>query len=200
MPVGRTRRISRRTRLLAAGAWLVPALAVCAGVVLAACEPTTSSAQLPPKTAHTPAAQVSRQQHGKSRRQQVVSAFTGYNAALRRANNSRNPARVRQLMRPYLNSATITNLIRLDRSIWAKGEVFYGHVAYHVLTVQIDGDHAFVHDCDNTSGSGLENATTGQLIPGSLGVRDQNIITRLNLVHGRWLIGLQTIEDVPCKP
>lgn len=173
-------------------------LAACASVALTGCGATALSVQLPPKPPVTPSVAASGA-HSLSVRQQVVGAFTGYNAALRRASDSRSAAEVRRLMRPYIDSATIVNLIRFDRSLWSKNEDTYGHVVYHILTVQIDGDHAFVHDCDNTSGSGLQNATTGQPIPGSLGVRDLNIVTRLNLVHGHWLIGLQTIEDVPCK-
>lgn len=171
----------------------------CVAVALSGCGEVATSVRLPPKTAPTHAA-VATKPRRRSERQQVLAAFTGYNTALRKAGNSRSVAEVRSLMRPYLDSATIANLIRFDRSLWSKHEVFYGQVVYHVLSVQVDGDHAFVHDCDNTSGAGLEDDKTGQLIPGSLGVKDQNIVTRLNLVHGRWLIGLQTIEDVPCKP
>jgi hypothetical protein len=171
----------------------------CATVVLAGCGPTAGRVQLPPRSPATPVVSASNRQ-APSERQQVVSAFTGYNAALPEATNSRSAAEVKRLMSRYLDSATITNLIRFDRGLWSRNESSYGHVVYHILTVRIDGDHAFVHDCDNTSDSGLENAATGQPIAGSLGVRDLNIVTRLNLVGGRWLIGLQTIEDVPCKP
>jgi hypothetical protein len=174
------------------------ATAACIVPLLAACADITTSVHLPPKTTPTEAPPSSGA-HPLSSRQQVIAAYTGYNAALRAASNSRNAAKVRMLMRLYINSASITNLIRFDRSLWSKNELVYGHIAYHLLTLRIDGDHAFVHGCDDTSNSGLENASTGQVIPGSLGVKDQNIVTRLNLVHGRWLIDIQTIEDVPCK-
>jgi hypothetical protein len=192
MPLRGADRISRLTRTASL-------LAACPTIVLAGCGPTATSVRLPPKSPATPAVSASTR-HTLSERQQVIAAFTGYNAALRLASNSRSAAAVRRLMSPYIDSATIANLIRFDRGLWSRNESSYGHVVYHILTVRIDGDHAFVHDCDNTSDSGLENIATGQPIPGSLGVRDLNIITRLNLVHGRWLIGLQTIEDVPCEP
>jgi hypothetical protein len=174
-------------------------LVVCAGIALAGCGQIATSVRLPHKTAPTHPA-VASKPRPPSQRQRVLAAFTGYHTALRKAANSRSAAEVRLLMHPYINSPTIANLITFDRSLWSKHEIFFGQVVYHVLAVTIDGDHAFVHDCDNTSGSGLENDMTGKLIPGSLGVKDQNIITRLNRVHGQWLIGLQTIEDVPCKP
>jgi hypothetical protein len=174
-------------------------LTACATIVLAGCGPTGGSVQLPPKSPATPVVSAGNRQ-SPSERQRMVAAFTGYNAALHQANDSHSAAEVKRLMSRYLNSATITNLIRFDRGLWSKHESSYGHVVYHILTVRIEGDHAFVHDCDNTSDSGLENDATGQPIAGSLGVRNLNIVTRLNLVDGRWLIGLQTIEDVPCKP
>jgi hypothetical protein len=187
MPSRRACPVARLTVL----ACIVPLLAACTGLA--------TSVQLPPRVSPTRTASVSKARPPSVRRQ-VLAAFTGYNTALRAANNSRNAAKVRQLMRPYINGATITNLIRFDRKLWSKDEIFYGHIAYHTLTVRIDGDHAFVHDCDNTSGSGLENESTGQVIRGSVGVTDQNIVTRLNFIDGRWLVGLQTIEDAPCKP
>jgi hypothetical protein len=189
----------RCTDLISRLALTASLLTACATIVLGGCGATAGRVQLPPKSPATPAVSASNRQ-SPSERQQVVSAFTGYNAALDQANDSRSPAEVKRLMGRYLNSATITNLIRFDRGRWSKNESSYGHVVYHILTVQIDGDHAFVHDCDNTSDSGLENDATGQPVAGSLGVKDLNIVTRLNLVDGRWLIGLQTIEDVPCKP
>jgi hypothetical protein len=57
-----------------------------------------------------------------------------------------------------------------------------------------------VHDCDNTSQSGLEYASTGEIVPGSLGNTEDNLVTRLNLVRGHWMVWVQTIEDVPCAP
>jgi hypothetical protein len=183
---------ARRTGLLAG-------LVACVGIALAGCGDIATSVRLPPKPAPTHAA-VASKPRPLSARQQVLAAFTGYNEALRTAGNSRNPAEVTRLMRPYLPAGTISNLIKFDRSIWAKGELFYGHIVRHILTVSIDGRHAFVHDCDNTSEAGLEDARTGQVVPGSLGVRDDNVITRLNRVGGRWLVGIQTIEDVPCTP
>ncbi len=170
----------------------------CAGPALAGCGEVTNTVSLPPKTTPTHAA-VASKPRPLSERQDIVAAFTGYNEALRSAGNSRSPAEVRRLMRPYLPAGTISNLIKFDQSIWAKGELFYGRIVRHILAVHIDGNHAFVHDCDNTSGAGLEDARTGQVVPGSLGISDDNVITRLNLVRGRWLVGIQTIEDVPCK-
>ena len=76
----------------------------------------------------------------------------------------------------------------------------YGSVVQHIIGVRVQGTKAWVHDCDNTSDSGLANGRTGQVVPGSLGTADDNLVTRLNLVDGHWMVWVQTIEDLPCKP
>jgi hypothetical protein len=171
-------------------ACLVSLLAGCAGVA--------TSVRLPSKAAPTSAASVERPRP-LSPRQQVVAAYTGYTSAVAAAFNSRNPATVRRLLRPYLNAPTIKNFVRTFSTAWAKDEVSFGHIVLHILSVKIRGNAAWVHDCDNTSGSGLKNARTGQIVPGSVGSSHSNLVTRLNRVHGKWQIDVQTVEDVPCK-
>jgi hypothetical protein len=47
---------------------------------------------------------------------------------------------------------------------------------------------------------GLDDQATGQLVPGSAGSPELNIVTLLALVSGRWLVQFQLVEDVPCPP
>jgi hypothetical protein len=47
---------------------------------------------------------------------------------------------------------------------------------------------------------GLLNAATGQAVPGSAGIRHDNVVTRLDLVGGHWLVQFQLVEAVPCTP
>ena len=47
--------------------------------------------------------------------------------------------------------------------------------------------------------AGVLTVGTGQVVPGTLGSPDENLVTRLNLVSGHWLIGIQTVEEVPCQ-
>lgn len=162
----------------------------------AACSRVVGQVRLPPKAAPTtPAATV---RPAPTPRQLVLAAFAGYTAALHAADLSVNAARARPLLRPYLAAARISGVVQTERAIWAKGERFYGQAVLHVLSVRIDGRHAFVHDCDNTSAMGLQNATTGLPVTGSAGVPDDNVVTRLDLIHGRWLVEFQLIEDVSC--
>lgn len=168
-------------------------------VVLAvsACSGGPAQVRLPPKSpAATPAASV---QDAPPPRQRVLAAFAGYTAALHAADLSANAARARRLLRRYLAAARIAGVVQTERGIWAKGDRFFGLPVLHVLSVRIDGRHAFVHDCDDTSAMGLQNATTGRPVPGTAGIPDDNIVTRLDLVRGQWIVDFQLIEDVPCR-
>jgi hypothetical protein len=133
-------------------------------------------------------------------RQRVVAALAGYVTALGQAERSRSRASARRILRPYLAADRIGGLVQALSAIWARGEAFYGGDVLHVLTVRIGGGRAYVHDCDNTSGMGLEYASSGQAVPGSSGSAHDNVVTRLELVRGRWQVESQLPEGVPCAP
>ena len=170
----------------------------CLAPLLAACAGAAAQVHLPAKTQATAAAAPAPQP--LTPREQVVAAFTGYTTAMATAFDSRSPAEVRQLLSPYLNAATIANAVQAFSQAWRQNEVSFGQPERHIIGVRIDGGAAWVHDCDNTSKSGLEYAGTGQIVPGSLGTVDDNLMTRLDLVAGHWVIGVQTVEEVPCTP
>jgi hypothetical protein len=196
MPLHTPQRITARLSVRAAA---MAVLAACAAPALAACAGAAPSVQLPAKAPVQKATAASKQRPLTSH-QQVVAAYTGYTAAMAAAFDSRSAARVGQLLAPFLDRATVANATRAFRQAWAKDEISYGQVVRHIIGVRIQGTAAWVHDCDNTSASGLEYARTSQIVPGSLGLPDQNIVTRLNLVHGHWVVAVQTVEDVPCRP
>ena len=164
---------------------------------LAACNGTAVPVALPSRSpvAATPASPTAA---FLSAQQQVIAAFTGYVGALSQAERSRNVAEARDLLQPYLAASRIDGTIQTMSSIWASGEVFYGQDVLHILNVSVKGTTAFLHDCDDTSGMGLDNAATGQVVPGSVGIPHLNLVTRVDLVGGRWLVQVQVIEDVPC--
>jgi hypothetical protein len=180
-------------------AFAVGLLATCAVSLLAGCAGAAAQVDLPAKPAAGPAARLTAPAPATSR-QQVVAALTAYTAALSRAEQSRNASDARRLLRPYLATNRIGGLVKAVSGIWASGEIFYGTDELHVLTVRIDGPRAFVHDCDDTAGLGLENAATGQSVPGSAGVADANLVTRLDQVAGHWVVESQLPEDLPCAP
>lgn len=178
----------------------VPAIAAaCAVPALAACSGLAAQVDLPAKpAAATPA--VLSAPVAATPRQQVLAALTGYTAALGRAEQSRSDAVARRLLRPYLAASRIGGLVKAISTIWARGDSFYGEDVLHVVGVRIGRQRAFVHDCDDTSGMGLENAMTGRVVPGSAGVQHVNLVTRLDLVAGHWMVESQLPEDVPCAP
>ncbi|HXW87464.1 MAG TPA: hypothetical protein VEJ42_04330 [Streptosporangiaceae bacterium] len=183
----------RRCHGMIAAAGVVAALlAGCGGAAPAARLPARPA--LPPVTtrATTGTAAVA------SARQQVIAALAGYTAALSQADKSRSAVQARHLLQPYLVASRIAGVVQTMSSIWARGEVFFGQDLLHVQSVIVTGQSAFVRDCDNTSGMGLAYQSTGQLVPGSAGVSELNVVTHLELTGGRWLVQFQLIEDVPC--
>jgi hypothetical protein len=191
---------SPRSRQAAPRMWRVPALLVaCLAPALAACSSAAARVQLPAKAA-APVSAAPGPPSALTARQRVIAALVGYAAALGQAEQSRSAAAARRLLRPYLAANRIGGLVRAISIIWASGDVFYGQDVLHVLTVRIEGRRALVHECDNTSGMGLENAVSGRAVPGSSGVAHDNLVTRLELTHGQWLVESQLPEDVPCVP
>ena len=168
---------------------LAAMVAGCSGAAARVHLPARPSAARPTPVS-TPASSATRQ---------VIAAFTGYTIALGQADKSRNATLAGSLLRPYLVAGRINGLVEAMSSIWVKGEVFYGQDVLHISAVTVSGGQAFVHDCDDTSGMGLAYAATGQTVPGSTGVSRENLITRLDLVGGRWLVEFQLIEDLPCS-
>jgi hypothetical protein len=186
------------------GRRLVPVVAVaiaaaCTVPLLAACSREPALVGLPSKpAAATPA--VSDAQVSATPRQQVLATLTGYTAALGQAEQSGSVTVARQLLRPYLAASRIGGLVAAVSAIWSRGDRFYGDAVLHIIGVHIDGHRAYVHDCDDTTGMGLESAATGQTLPGSAGVRDANLVTRLDQVAGLWVVESQVPESVPCAP
>jgi hypothetical protein len=180
----------RRWRVTAAAA-LPPLLVGCGG----AAAPVQLPAKPPPA-----ATRVATSATAVSARQQVIAALAGYTTALSEADKSRNAQEARRLLQPYLAATRIDGVIETMSSIWSEGKVFFGEDVLHVQGVTITGQSAFVHDCDDTSRMGLAYRATGQVVPGSTGISELNVVTNLALVGGRWLVQFQLVEDLPCTP
>ena len=164
---------------------------------LAACNGTAVPVALPSRSpvAATPASPTAA---FLSAQQQVIVARANYTLAVGDAEKSRSATEARELLRPYLAAGQIDALVQTMSSIWAKGESFYGQDVLHILRVTVTDNTAFVYDCDDTSSMGLKYAATGQVVPGSGGSPDMNLITRLGLVGGHWLVQFQVVVDEPC--
>jgi hypothetical protein len=134
-----------------------------------------------------------------SPQQQVAAAYTGYWQALGQALDTRNAGRARAILALYAASASIPSLINGFQTDWARGEIQYGGPVSHILSVQITGGHAAVHDCADFSHAGVQSAKTGQVI-GSLGNSRVNMISTLVRTRGRWLVSNQVPVVSPCVP
>jgi hypothetical protein len=134
-----------------------------------------------------------------SPQQQVVAAYTGYWQALGQALDTQSAARASAILAPYVTPADIPSLIEGFETDWARDEVQYGGPVPHILSVQITGDHAAVHDCADFSHAGVQNARTGQVV-GSLGNSRVNMISTLLRTRGRWLVSNQVPVVSSCVP
>jgi hypothetical protein len=129
---------------------------------------------------------------------QVVAAYTGYWQALGQALDARNAAAARAILAPFATPALIPSLVSGLETDWARGEIQYGAPVPHILSVQVTGDKATVHDCADFSHAGVQT-TTGQLV-GSLGNPRVNMISILVLSGGRWLLSNQVPVVASCNP
>jgi hypothetical protein len=179
----------RHRRVVIVAAAVAPALAACNGTAAPVLLPSRPASATP--AASSPPAAL-------SARQQVITARTDYTVAVSQAEESGSVPEARKLLRPYLAADRVDDLVQTMTSIWAKGEVFYGHDVLHILRVTVSDATAFVYDCDDTSSMGLKYAASGDVVPGSEGSSDMNLITRLNLVGGHWLVQFQVVVDEPC--
>jgi hypothetical protein len=130
---------------------------------------------------------------------QVIAAYTGYWQALGQALDSQNAANARSILASYAAPAMIPSLISGFETDWARGEIQYGGPVPHILSVQIAGARANVHDCADFSNAGVQSASTGQVI-GGLGNSRVNMISTLVLAHGRWLVSNQVPVVLSCVP
>jgi hypothetical protein len=190
---GPPRRVANRCAVYARPAWLaglVLAVAGCGG---------QASVALPQQTAAPSAPAVAATDPPATPRQQVTAAYTGYWQALGQALDTRNAAQARAILAQYVTGASIPLLISGFRADWARDEIQYGSPVPHILSVQVSGDHAAVHDCADFSNAGVQDARTGQVV-GSLGNPHVNVISTLVLVHGRWLVSNQVPVVLSCAP
>jgi hypothetical protein len=130
---------------------------------------------------------------------QVVAAYTGYWQALGQALDARNATQARVILAQFASPALIPSLVSGLETDWARGEIQYGAPVPHILSVQITGDKATVHDCADFSHAGVQKAATGQVV-GSLGNPRVNMISVLVLSGGRWLLSNQVPVVASCTP
>jgi hypothetical protein len=185
-------------------------LAVCRGAaglttiaLLAACGASRASVSLPPKQSSAPTATASASAAPTSAKQAVIDAYLAFWRASSLAENTDSATRAQAILAPYVISTYIKFMISGMQSAWAKGQVTWGASVEHiqsatVATLNSGEQTAVVRDCQDDSHSGLANAQTGALVPGTLGSAEQELYTSMGLVNGHWLIEQVTFVGDTC--
>jgi hypothetical protein len=176
------------------------ALAACITALLCAvaCANAGGEVTLPPKA--LAASHSNGKSAGPSPREQVISAYTGYIAALTPADDSRDPAMVRVMLMPFISASAVRGWIRTFAALWRRHEVSFGTPAVRIFYVRVIGNRAVIRACENTTGGGLKNYLTGNVVPGS-NLNDSTHLYQVTVLHreaGQWDIGTQTFVDLPC--
>jgi hypothetical protein len=106
----------------------------------------------------------------------------------------------RALLAPYVTASAIPGFVAALRPDWAEHAVSAGSPALHILSIEITGDRALVHDCIDLSHAGLENARTRKVYPRSFGSPHANFYADLVLSQSRWLVSNLVPVVAPCEP
>jgi hypothetical protein len=179
------------------------AAGVAALACVAGCGASAPSVSLPPKQSGTPAATAAASAAPTSAKQAVIDAYLAFWPASSQAEKAGDAAKAEVILAPYVASTYINYMISGMQSAWAKGEVSWGASVEHIQSVIVatlnSGEQtAVVRDCQNDSESGLANAQTGVLVPGTLGSAEQELYTSMGLVNGHWLIEQVTFVGDTC--
>jgi predicted small lipoprotein YifL len=186
------------------------ALAVCraaAGLTavasLAACGASAASVSLPPKQSSAPTAAATTSAAPTSAKQAVIDAYMAFWPASSQAEKTDNASKAQEILAPYVASTYISYMISGMQSAWSKDEVSWGASVEHIQSVVVatlnSGEQtAVVRDCQDDSNSGLANAQTGDLVPGTLGSAEQELYTSMGLMNGHWLIEQVTFVGDTC--
>jgi hypothetical protein len=181
----------------AAGSALACALILGTATGIAGCG-SQGSVALPSKTG-LPAVPAATASQPTTTQDQVTAAYTGYWQALGQALDARNSAQAQSILAPYAAPAMISSLVSGFETDWARGEIQYGSPVLHIQSVQVTGGRASVHDCADFSQTGVQDASTGQLV-GNLGSPRVNMISVLVLTGSRWLLTEQVPVVAACTP
>ncbi len=164
----------------------------------AACGGQPASVPLPAKGGTAAPSQAVLTRPARTPAQVVTAAYQGYWQAYAAAMTASSPGRARVILARYSTPGGITALIGSLRRVWRAHDVAYGGAVTHVLSVRITGRRASVHDCLDLSHFGVQDKTTGQVVPNSFGLPDLNYYVTLELSGGRWRVSNMTPVEVSC--
>jgi hypothetical protein len=158
------------------------------------------AARLPGKARPAAAVRSAKPDRTLSAGEQVTQAYQGYWRAYAEAMGVRSLSRARAIMAPYDLPAALPQAVKYLRLVWAAHDVAAGGAVTHVLSVQVHGHRAVLHDCLDLSQFGLRSTVTGQVVPGSFGGSRLDFYITLMLSAGRWRVSNMVQVEVPCAP
>ncbi|WP_395108084.1 hypothetical protein [Actinomadura sp. SCN-SB] len=116
----------------------------------------------------------------------IKGTYRQYSALLSRAD--RLPASTRrQQLSAYMVDPQLTRVLQRVEELHANNLTFYGSVVVHITNVRAKGNTATLRDCQDSSNSGLMNATTRKKV--NRGVKEDH--TEASLVKegdGKWRV------------
>ncbi|TDE32116.1 hypothetical protein [Actinomadura sp. 6K520] len=185
------------------------ALAACCAIVVAAgglaCSPGSDDSvtvpSSPPLSAPSGSGSSSAGASSASPRDAIIASYQQYWDAGRKAATVPED-QARKLLEPVSTPKVMAAQLRGIRDIRAKRQEPWGKIVIRVYAVDITGSTAELGDCQDTSGAGLADSRTHQLIPGTRGsAKPVNFSVKLKRgADGRWRVSSIWAVEAPCTP
>lgn len=131
---------------------------------------------------------------------QVVAAYRAFLDAANKA-IAAPPEQTRTILMNYATGDFLDFQVRQVGVHQSAHEEPWGRAVVHVTRVEISGNDATVHDCQDDANAGLADQRTHQLIPQSRGTTNQNLVANMTRgSDGRWRVaGLRLLQGA-CRP
>lgn len=178
-PAGTAGRRSAARRRRAAGV----AVVLATGTLIVGCGGHDEKVAFPSSTPPSASASSSA---APTPKEAVVAAYSAFFPAVNNALQAP-PERARELLQAYATGNYLDFEIRQVIDHQARHLEPWGKVVVHITKVDLTGDTAKVHDCQDASNAGLADTRTHQLVPASRGTAHRNLIADMTLGgDGRW--------------
>lgn len=131
----------------------------------------------------------------------VIAAYHQYWDATRKAATVPED-QARALLQPVSTPKVIVDQIRGIRAVQGKHQEPWGKIVIRVYAVEVSGSTARLGDCQDTSGAGLADSRTHQLIPGTRGgAKPVNFSVKFERgTDRRWRVSSVRSVEAPCTP
>ncbi|MEO3806667.1 hypothetical protein [Nonomuraea sp. B1E8] len=109
------------------------------------------------------------------------------------------PEERRAILEPIVTQSLLTTMVKGIAKLRARGRMTYGYPILHPYDVQIRGDRAVLHDCqDGTNGGHADHRTGKRLTHGMPGTH--MVAALAKEADGVWRVAKVDQVDEPCSP